>query len=170
VLDCGILAASGVVLLSITLSWYQASAVVAGVRETVTRHLLSGDAGIQRPLVPIVAGLIVIEVVWNMVRLRTHRQAWAAHRGAVMLLCVVQFVLVVSCMLSSPLSANSLANIGISINTGPGAWVALCAAVVGAVMAFGRMFAGGPALGRAMPSSRPDRPRRPGLARDDAAH
>lgn len=149
--DDAIIAASGIVLISTAINWYQTTRVVNGVRETLTRHLLSGNAGIQRPLVPIVAGLTVIEVVANMVRLRRSQQAWRAHRGVVMLLCVVEFALVVSCMLSSPLSVDSLANIGISINTGPGGWVALCGAIVGMVAAFGRMFAGRSALGRSSP-------------------
>jgi hypothetical protein len=152
--DYGIIAASAVVLLSTTVNWYQTSVVLNGVRVVLTRHLLSGNAGIQRPLVPIVAALTVVEVVLNMARLRTTQQAWRLHRGAVMLLCVLEFVLVVSCMLSSPLSADSLANIGISINTGPGGWIALCGASVGVIAAFGRMFAGRSALGqsRSMPS------------------
>lgn len=160
-LDYGIIAASGIVLFSTTISWYRASVVINGVRETLTRSLLSGNVGIQRPLVPIVAGLTVIEVVLNMVWLRTSQQAWKAHRGVIMLLCVVEFVLVVSCMLSSPLGANSLANIGISINTGPGGWVALCGAIVGIIAAFGRMFAGRSALGRSTPV--PSRARGPGF-------
>jgi len=149
--DYGIIAGSGIVLLSTTTNWYQTSAVVNGVRETLTRHLLSGNAGIQRPLVPIVAGLTVIEVVLNMVWLRTSQQAWRAHRGVVMLLCVAEFVLIVSCMLSSPLGIDSLGNVGISINTGPGGWIALCGAIVGIIAAFGRMFAGRSALGRSTP-------------------
>lgn len=151
-LDCGIIAGSGIVLGSILLNWYEAKVVVKGVRVTVVRRLLSGHAGIQRPLVPIVAVLIVIEVLVNLARHRTTQEAWRAHRGVVMFLCVLQFVLVVSCMLSSPLSANSLANIGISINTGPGGWVALAGAIVGVLAGFARMFAGRPSLGRSAPA------------------
>jgi hypothetical protein len=152
VLDWGIIVGSGIVLASILLNWYQAKLVVKGVRVTVVRHLLSGDAGIQRPLVPIVAVLIVIEVLVNLARQRSTHEAWRAHRGVVMVLCVLQFVLVASCMLSSPLSANSLSNIGISVDTGPGGWVALAGAVVGVLAGCARMFAGRPALGRSAPT------------------
>jgi ribosomal protein L40E len=145
--DYGIIAAGGIVLFSITASWYEKRTFVNGVPLTVTRHLLAGNAGIQRPLVPIVAGLMIIEVVLNMVRMRGRREAWRRHRAVVLLLCVVELVLVVSCMLSSPLSADSLANIGISINTGPGGWIALCGAAIGLLAALGRAFTGSTALG-----------------------
>jgi len=147
-LDCAIIAAAFVVLLSTTISWYETSAVVHGVRETLSRRLLSGRVGIQRPLVPIVAGVTVTEVLLNMARVRSRQEAWRSHRGVVMLLCVVQLVLVVSCILSSPLGSNSLANIGISLDTGPGGWLALSGASAGLLVAFGRLFAGRPALGR----------------------
>jgi hypothetical protein len=149
--DYGIIAASVIVLFSATLTWYQTTLAVEGVRHTITRHLLSGNAGIQRPLVVIVAALTIVEVVLNMVNLHTRHRAWRAHRGVVVLLCVAEFVLVTSSMLSSPLSPDRLANIGISIDTGPGGWVALCGAVLGVIAAFGRMFAGRSALGRSNP-------------------
>lgn len=150
-LDCAIIAAGLVVLLSTTISWYETSVVVHGVRETLSRHLLSGRLGIQRPLVPIVAGVTVIEVLLNMARVRARQEAWRSQRGVVMLLCVLQFVLVVSCILSSPLSSNSLANIGISLDTGPGGWLALGGASLGLLVAFARLFAGRSALGRSTP-------------------
>jgi hypothetical protein len=157
--DDGIIAGSAIVLLSTTITWYQTNVVIHGLREVLKRSLLSGNAGIQRPLVPIVAALTVMEVLLNMVRLHTSQQAWRRHRGVVMFLCVFELVLVVSCMLSSPLGADSLSNIGISINTGPGSWVALCGAAVGVIAAFGRMFAGRSALGRSTPT--PSRARNP---------
>jgi hypothetical protein len=145
-LDYGVLAAAVVVLVSLALNWYQASVTVHGVRETVTLHLLSGNAGIQRPLVPTVAGLIVAEVLANRVWFHKSRQEWKFHRGAVLSLCTLSFLLVGSCTLSSPLSPNLLANIGISINVGPGSWVALLGAVGGIVVALVRMFSGRPGL------------------------
>ncbi|HXY43292.1 MAG TPA: hypothetical protein VEH29_03820 [Acidimicrobiales bacterium] len=160
VFDGGVLAASGLILFSIATNWYEKGFIVDGARETVTRHLLSGNAGIQRPLLPILAGFTVVEVVLNMRWLRASQRAWRAHRGVVLLLCAVQLVLVVSCMLSSPLWAASLANIGISINAGPGGWIALGGAVIGLLAAVGRAFAGRTALGRSAPL--PGRPR--GLA------
>jgi hypothetical protein len=153
VLDLGIIIGSAIVLASLLLNWYQAQVVVRGVRVTVVRHLLSADAGIQRPLVAVVAVLIAIEVVANFAWQRKAHEAWRPHRGVVMFLCVLQFVLVTSCMLSSPLSANSLANIGISLDTGPGGWVALAGAIVGVLAGGARMFAGRPALGRSAPAS-----------------
>jgi hypothetical protein len=47
-LDYAIICAAGLVLLSTAVNWYQITVKVAGVRATVTRHLLSGHAGIQR--------------------------------------------------------------------------------------------------------------------------
>jgi hypothetical protein len=146
--DYVIMAGSVVVLLSTPITWYQKRLVVHGVVQTITRRLLSGNAGIQRPLVLVVAVLIVVEVIANLRSVHRYQEAWRRHRGAVMVLCIVQFVLVVSCILSSPLGANSLSNIGISVNTGPGGWVALTGSIVGVLAAFGRMFAGNSALGR----------------------
>jgi hypothetical protein len=145
-LDYGVLAAAVLVLVSLALNWYQATVTVRGVRQTVTLHLLSGNAGIQRPLVPTIAGLIVAEVLANRIWFHKSQQEWKFHRGAVLSLCTLSFLLVGSCMLSSPLSPNLLANIGISINVGPGSWVALLGAVAGIVVALVRMFSGRPGL------------------------
>jgi hypothetical protein len=152
-LEWAVVAAAISVLVSLALNWYEATVLVRGSRETVTRHLLSGNAGIQRWLVPVCAVLVVGEVMANRVWCRQSRRQWRPHRGVLMLLCVVQLVLVASCMASSPLSPDLLANIGISVNVGPGSWVALVGAVVGVGAAFGRMFSGGPQLGRSMSRS-----------------
>lgn len=152
-LEWAVVAAAITVLVSLAVNWYQATVLVRGSRETVTRHLLSGNAGIQRWMVPVCAVLVVGEVLANRIWCRQSRRQWRPHRGVLMLLCVVQLVLVASCMASSPLSPDLLANIGISINVGPGSWVALGGAVVGVGAAFGRMFSGGPQLGRSMSRS-----------------
>jgi hypothetical protein len=146
--DYGIIAASGLVLLSTTITWYQARIVVVGGRETLTRHLLSANAGIQRWLVPIVAALIITEVVLNMLWLRSSHREWKLHRGIAMLLCVVDLGLVVGCLASSPFGGVNLANLGLQFDLGPGAWLALSGAIAGILAAFARMFAGRPALTR----------------------
>jgi hypothetical protein len=151
-LDYGIIAASGLVVLSTAINWYQASVVVAGERETLRRHLLSGSPGTQRWLVPIVAGLILTEVLLNMVWLRSSHREWKLHRGSAMFLCVADAVLVVNAMAASPFGGANLNNLGIQLDLGPGAWVALCGALVGIIAAFARMFAGRPALTRSAPT------------------
>ena len=149
-LDWAAAAGAAVVLASLGINWYQATVVVGGTPETITRHLLSGDAGIQRWMVPVCAVLIVAEVVANRAWTGRSRRQWRSYRGLLLLLCVVEVVLVASCMLSSPLSPDLLANIGISINIGPGSWVALGGALGGVGAAFARMLSGGPQLGRSM--------------------
>jgi hypothetical protein len=152
VFDYVIVAASAVVLLSTAINFYEYSRVVTGLRQTVTRHLLSDDAGVQRWLVPIVAGLIVIEVVLNIAWVRSSHREWRLHRGVAMVLCVLSLVFVVNAMAASPFGGFNLNNFGIQFDLAPGGWVAFCGAVLGVMAACARMFAGRPALTRSGPA------------------
>ncbi len=152
ILDGAVTVGALAVIVSLGLSWYAASATVHGHVETITRHLLSGNFGIQRPLVPIVAAVTVIEVLANASLARRAQGEWSRHRAALVFFCALDLVLVVSSMLSSPLSPNRLSNLGISVNAGAGSYVALAGAAFAMFAASLRMFSGSPALGRSTAS------------------
>lgn len=145
-LDYGMLAAALVVCASSLLVWYERTTTIHGANVTVTARLLSGDAGVQRPLVPAIAGFLAAEILLNrLTAVRGgHELRW--HRAIVLASCVAEVVLVGSCIASSPLSPNQLANLGISLNPAPGSFVGLVAAGVALLIALLRMFSGRPSL------------------------
>lgn len=145
-LDVALLAAAVVVFVSSLLVWYERTVRVHGLFVRVTAGLLSGNAGIQRPLVPAVAGFLVAEVVANRLVAARHARELRWHRGVVLAGFFAEVVLVASCIASSPLSPDQLANLGISLDPAPASFVGLGAAGAGLVVAMLRMFSGRPSL------------------------
>lgn len=142
--DYAVMSCAVVVLLTLFMPWYAEH--VHGA--TVTRRLLSGDAGIQRPLVPVVAGILILEGVANLWVLGLAGREWRYHRGVAFLLCVLNLILVGSSAASSPFTSENLSNLGIGLNPGLGAWLAIAGAATGIAAAVGRGFCGRPALTR----------------------
>jgi len=150
-LDSCLVVSGVIVLVSLAIVWYTKSVVTVARRVTLERHLLSGNAGIQRWLVPIVAVSMIVEALVNLRRLSRWQHDWRRHRGVAVVLALANFVLVVSCMATSPFGGETLANLGVQFAVGPGGWVALGGAIVGIVVGTARMFVGAPALGRSAP-------------------
>jgi hypothetical protein len=144
VFDYSLIGCAGLILATLALPWY--SARLGGL--TVTAHLLSGNAGVQRALVPVVASLLIVEGFANIVIFRLSDREWRYHRGGAFLLCVAGIIVVGSSAATSPFAPGTLDNLGISLAPGLGAWLAIAGAVLGLLMSIGRAFSGRPALTR----------------------
>jgi hypothetical protein len=146
-LDYGLIGCAVLILATLAIPWY--SEHFGPI--TVSADLLSGNGRVQCTLVPVIVGFLIAEVAANLVIFRLTDREWRYHRGAVFLLYLAAVIAVGSSAATPPFAPNTLENLGISLNPGLGAWIAVAGSVLGLVGAIGRGFASRPALTRTTP-------------------